>query len=75
MPPGGETVGCHMIRVLDSAGSTLVEWGRQQQQHGHFLRREDCQVIGERMVMLWEGGWSCYRRVDGHVVGGRMVMS
>ena len=23
-----------MIRVLDSAGSTLVEWGRQQQQHG-----------------------------------------
>ena len=21
-----------MIRVLDSAGSTLVEWGRQQQQ-------------------------------------------
>ena len=28
----GETVGCHMIRVLDSAGSTLVEWGRQQQQ-------------------------------------------
>ena len=28
---GGETVGCHMIRVLDSAGSTLVEWGRQQQ--------------------------------------------
>ena len=31
MPLGGETVGCHMIRVLDSAGSTLVEWGRQQQ--------------------------------------------
>ena len=23
-----------MIRVLDSAGSTLVEWGRQQQQLG-----------------------------------------
>ena len=22
-----------MIRVLDSAGSKLVEWGRQQQQH------------------------------------------
>ena len=22
-----------MIRVLDSADSTLVEWGRQQQQH------------------------------------------
>ena len=22
-----------MIRVLDSAGSTLMEWGRQQQQH------------------------------------------
>ena len=32
LPPGGETVGCHMIRVLDSAGSTLVEWGRQYQQ-------------------------------------------
>ena len=26
-----------MIRVLDSAGSTLVEWGRQQQQqHTHL---------------------------------------
>ena len=25
-----------MIRVLDSAGSTLVEWGRQQQQHDFF---------------------------------------
>ena len=24
-----------MIRVLDSAGSTLVEWGRQQQQQVH----------------------------------------
>ena len=23
-----------MIRVLDSAGSTLVEWGRQQQHSG-----------------------------------------
>ena len=22
-----------MIRVLDSVGNTLVEWGRQQQQH------------------------------------------
>ena len=35
LPPGGETVGCHMTRVLDSAGSTLVEWGRQQQQQQH----------------------------------------
>ena len=34
------------------------------------------------MVMLWEGGWSCYRREDGHVLrredchvmGERMVM-
>ena len=25
-----------MIRVLDSAGSTLVEWGRQQQQHDYY---------------------------------------
>ena len=48
-------------------------------------------VIGGRMVMLWEGGWSCleeggwscleeggwscYRREDGHVIGGRMVIS
>ena len=40
MPPGGETVGCHIIRVLDSAGSTLVEWGRQQQQHDN----EKCNV-------------------------------
>ena len=24
-----------MIRVLNSAGSTLVEWGRQQQQQQH----------------------------------------
>ena len=45
---GGETVGCHMIRVLDSAGSTLVEWGRQQQQqqqrpssHLHFANIDD----------------------------------
>ena len=28
-----------MIRVLDSAGSTLVEWGRQQQQqHERVLK-------------------------------------
>ena len=26
-----------MIRVLDSAGSTLVEWGRQQQQQGLIM--------------------------------------
>ena len=26
-----------MIRVLDSAGSTLVEWGRQQQQQQQVL--------------------------------------
>ena len=26
-----------MIRVLDSAGSTLVEWGRQQQQEERKL--------------------------------------
>ena len=30
-----------MIRVLDSAGSTLVEWGRQQQQHVPVSVRED----------------------------------
>ena len=48
MPPGGETVGCHMIRVLDSAGSTLVEWGQQQQQQqqegGEVKNVEDDQV-------------------------------
>ena len=27
-----------MIRVLDSAGSTLVEWGRQQQQHNQLCQ-------------------------------------
>ena len=26
-----------MIRVLDSAGSTLVEWGRQQQHQFFFI--------------------------------------
>ena len=26
-----------MIRVLDSAGSTLVEWGRQQQQQRQYF--------------------------------------
>ena len=31
-----------MIRVLDSAGSTLVEWGRQQQQQ---LRGDMIQVF------------------------------
>ena len=33
-----------MIRVLDSAGSTLVEWGRQQQQQvqERFLMFADC---------------------------------
>ena len=29
-----------MIRVLDSAGSTLVEWGRQQQQQQQQLQSE-----------------------------------
>ena len=28
-----------MIRVLDSAGSTLVEWGRQQQQQQQTNRQ------------------------------------
>ena len=33
-----------MIRVLDSAGSTLVEWGRQQQQQLHLSSDVvDCQ--------------------------------
>ena len=30
-----------MIRVLDSADSTLVEWGRQQQQHDD----DGCDVV------------------------------
>ena len=29
-----------MMRVLDSAGSTLVEWGRQQQQQ-HRIRKNE----------------------------------
>ena len=28
-----------MIRVLDSAGSTLVEWGRQQQQQQRLSKQ------------------------------------
>ena len=35
-----------MIRVLDSAGSTLVEWGRQQQQ------QHDDDRWGGVMVMM-----------------------
>ena len=31
-----------MIRVLDSAGSTLVEWGRQQQQQQWNGRLSAC---------------------------------
>ena len=33
-----------MIRVLESAGSTLVEWGRQQQQQG---------IIGEKALRIY----------------------
>ena len=39
-----------MIRVLDSAGSTLVEWGRQQQQEGQVVcvsREEVLQALNE----------------------------
>ena len=43
----GETVGCHMIRVVDSGGSTLVEeWGRQQQQQ----RMSACTIVQERLL-------------------------
>ena len=49
LPPGGETVGCHMIRVLDSAGSTLMEWGRQQQQQLDIQCLNHC---GDRQ---WKG--------------------
>ena len=38
-----------MIRVLDSAGSTLVEWGRQQQQQQLLLAfiNHLCTCIGK----------------------------
>ena len=51
-----------MIRVLDSAGSTLVEWGRQQQQHDFFKElgcwgQEGNGSIGEALVgiFVWFG--------------------
>ena len=34
-----------MIRVLDSAGSTLVEWGRQQQQQHDRRYHLSCSCI------------------------------
>ena len=51
-----------MIRVLDSAGSTLMEWGRQQQQHVVIelpqMTEDDPQVdigkdIGEDVVLSY----------------------
>ena len=44
-----------MIRVLDSAGSTLVEWGRQQQQHGYNEYdnyEDDCYNDYDDMTMM-----------------------
>ena len=52
MPPGGETVGCHMIRVLDSAGSTLVEWGRQQQQQQQWDHSMEGNAVEDPVVCI-----------------------
>ena len=47
-----------MIRVLDSAGSTLVEWGRQQQQHDDDNddesddNEDDCMKIISAMIVV-----------------------
>ena len=38
-----------MIRVLDSAGSTLVEWGRQQQQQVKTVR--EFTYLGDRVFV------------------------
>ena len=60
-----------MIQVLDSAGSTLVEWGRQQQQQqDDFFKELGCWgqegngSIGEALVgiFVWFGNryYFCY---------------
>ena len=42
-----------MIRVLDSAGSTLVEWGRQQQKHmSDKCRRHYNNSSRRNMIMI-----------------------
>ena len=46
-----------MIRVLDSAGSTLVEWGRQQHEGGsheklHFSEKERGKVWKDYMERI-----------------------
>ena len=41
-----------MIRVLDSAGSTLVEWGRQQLQHYTLLFDDDGNIIHCSLMMM-----------------------
>ena len=40
-----------MIRVLDSAGSTLVEWGRQQQQQQHDFQNQFNRFICRREIL------------------------
>ena len=40
-----------MIRVLDSAGSTLVEWGRQQQQQ-HATQQSKHLFNGSAIMQL-----------------------
>ena len=57
----GETVGCHMIRVLDSAGSTLVEWGRQQQQQHHSWHSVCPEYAKEKfLVVTFESSFKVY---------------
>ena len=41
-----------MIRVLDSAGSTLVEWGRQQQQQQQLLKDNSNELTTEELEHL-----------------------
>ena len=74
-----------MIRVLDSADSTLVEWGRQQQQHegGRFIGGSDgklCFCEKDRAnvwkdcmerIMNEENDWDQY--VEGDAVEGPVV--
>ena len=40
-----------MIRVLDTADSTLVEWGRQQQQHDCII---DSNLCVNREILVTE---------------------
>ena len=65
-----------MIQVLDSAGSTLVEWGRQQQQHGKlcFIEKERGKVWKDYVdwIMNKENDWDY--NVEGDAVESQVMV-